>query len=79
MANVTHLLEAADNGDYQAAAKLLPLDYDELRKLVAKRMTAEPAGHTLQPAALVQEAYPSRKLRFFRYRLRPTHPTSAGG
>jgi hypothetical protein len=79
MANLTRLLEAADSCDRQTAAKLLPLESDEPRKIVAKRMTAEPAGHTLQPAALLQEAYPSPKLRFFRYRGRPTHPKSAGG
>jgi hypothetical protein len=60
MANLTRLLEAADSGDREAAAELLPLDYDELRKLAAKRMTAEPAGHTLQPPVLVHEAYLSR-------------------
>jgi hypothetical protein len=56
MAEVTHLLEAAYRGDRQAAAQLLPLVYDELRKLAAARMAAEPAGHTLQPTALVHEA-----------------------
>jgi RNA polymerase sigma factor (TIGR02999 family) len=57
MAEVTHLLDAAYRGDRQAAAQLLPLVYDELRKLAAARMAAEPAGHTLQPTALVHEAY----------------------
>jgi RNA polymerase sigma factor (TIGR02999 family) len=57
MANVTHLLDAAAAGDRRAAAELLPLVYDELRKLAAARMAAEPAGHTLQPTALVHEAY----------------------
>jgi RNA polymerase sigma factor (TIGR02999 family) len=57
MADVTHLLDAAAAGDPKAAAELLPLVYDELRKLAAARMAAEPAGHTLQPTALVHEAY----------------------
>ena len=57
MANVTRLLEAAHSGDRQAAAELLPLVYDELRKLAAVRMAAEPAGHAFQPTALVHEAY----------------------
>src|SRR5947209_9036457 len=57
MADVTHLLDAAAAGDRQAAADLLPLVYDELRKLAAARMAAEAAGHTLQPTALVHEAY----------------------
>jgi RNA polymerase sigma factor (TIGR02999 family) len=57
MADVTQLLDAAATGDPQAAAELLPLVYDELRKLAAARMTAEAAGHTLQPTALVHEAY----------------------
>jgi RNA polymerase sigma factor (TIGR02999 family) len=57
MTDVTRLLEAAHSGDRQAARELLPLVYDELRKLAAVRMAAEPAGHTLQPTALVHEAY----------------------
>jgi RNA polymerase sigma factor (TIGR02999 family) len=57
MSEVTRLLEEAYRGDRQAAAELLPLVYDELRKLAAARMAAEPAGHTLQPTALVHEAY----------------------
>ncbi|HVK10760.1 MAG TPA: ECF-type sigma factor [Gemmataceae bacterium] len=57
MADVTHLLEAAAAGDRRAAADLLPLVYDELRKLAAARMAAESPGHTLQPTALVHEAY----------------------
>jgi hypothetical protein len=46
---------AAENG--KAAAELLPLVYDELRKLAAARIAAEPAGHTLNATALVHEAY----------------------
>src|SRR4051794_21886746 len=57
MAEVTRLLDAAAAGDRLAAAELLPLVYDELRDLAAARMAAEPAGHTLQPTALVHEAY----------------------
>jgi RNA polymerase sigma factor (TIGR02999 family) len=57
MSDVTRLLEAASAGDRQAAADLLPLVYAELRSLAAARLAAEPAGHTLQPTALVHEAY----------------------
>ncbi|MFL5327991.1 MAG: ECF-type sigma factor [Gemmataceae bacterium] len=57
MSDVTQLLEAAVGGDQQAAAKLLPLVYDELRKLAAARMAQEPSNHTLQATALVHEAY----------------------
>src|SRR3954464_12749199 len=57
MPDVTHLLDAAAAGDRRAAADLLPLVYDELRKLAAARMAAEAPGHTLQPTALVHEAY----------------------
>src|SRR6476619_730968 len=57
MSDVTHLLEAAASGDRKAAADLLPLVYDELRKLAAARMAAESPDHTLQPTALVHEAY----------------------
>jgi len=57
MADVTQLLDAAAAGDRQAAADLLPLVYSELRRLAAARLAAEPAGHTLEPTALVHEAY----------------------
>jgi RNA polymerase sigma factor (TIGR02999 family) len=57
MADVTFLLEAAAAGDRKAAADLLPLVYDELRKLAAARMAAESPDQTLQPTALVHEAY----------------------
>src|SRR5436190_23057407 len=57
MADVTRLLDAAAAGDRQAAAELLPLVYDELRQLAAARMAAEAPGNTLQPTALVHEAY----------------------
>src|SRR6516162_6743063 len=57
MADVTRLLDAAAAGDRKAAADLLPLVYDELRKLAAARMAAESPDQTLQPTALVHEAY----------------------
>src|SRR5690349_20488181 len=57
MADVTRLLDAAAAGDRRAAADLLPLVYDELRKLAAARMAAERAGQTLDATALVHEAY----------------------
>jgi RNA polymerase sigma factor (TIGR02999 family) len=57
MSEVTRLLDAAAAGDRQAAADLLPLVYDELRKLAAARMAAEAPGHTLDATALVHEAY----------------------
>ena len=57
MPEFTQLLDAAAAGDRQAAADLLPLVYDELRKLAAARMAAEKPGHTLDATALVHEAY----------------------
>ncbi|HVK17987.1 MAG TPA: ECF-type sigma factor [Fimbriiglobus sp.] len=57
MSDVTHLLDAAAAGDPRAAAVLLPLVYDELRKLAAARMAEERPGQTLQATALVHEAY----------------------
>jgi RNA polymerase sigma factor (TIGR02999 family) len=57
MADVTQLLDDATGGDPKAAAELLPLVYDELRKLAAARMAEERAGQTLQATALVHEAY----------------------
>ena len=57
MSDITHLLDAAAAGDPRAAADLLPVVYEELRKLAAARLGAEPAGQTLQPTALVHEAY----------------------
>src|SRR5271167_1225068 len=57
MSDVTRLLDAAAAGDRKAAADLLPLVYDELRKLAAARMADESPGHTLQPTALVHEAF----------------------
>jgi RNA polymerase sigma factor (TIGR02999 family) len=57
MSDVTRLLDAAAAGDRRAAAELLPLVYDELRKLAAVRVSNEAAGHTLDATALVHEAY----------------------
>ena len=57
MADITQILSAAAAGDPHAAAELLPLVYDELRKLAAARLADEKAGQTLQPTALVHEAY----------------------
>jgi RNA polymerase sigma factor (TIGR02999 family) len=57
MSEVTRLIDAAAAGDRQASSRLLPLVYDELRRLAEIRLTREPAGHTLQPTALVHEAY----------------------
>ena len=57
MSEVTRLLDAAQRGDRQATADLLPLVYDELRKLAAVRMASEAPGQTLSATALVHEAY----------------------
>jgi RNA polymerase sigma factor (TIGR02999 family) len=57
MSEVTRLLEAAAAGDPRAAAELLPLVYDELRRLAAARMAGESPGQTLEATALVHEAY----------------------
>lgn len=57
MSNVTRLIDAATAGDPEAAAQLLPLVYDELRKLAAVRLAAEKPGQTLQATALVHDAY----------------------
>jgi RNA polymerase sigma factor (TIGR02999 family) len=57
MSDVTRLLERANHGDRQAAAELLPLVYEELRKLAAGRMAQEAPGNTLDATALVHEAY----------------------
>jgi RNA polymerase sigma factor (TIGR02999 family) len=53
----THILERVEHGDSGATAELLPLVYDELRRLAAQKMVHEAAGHTLQPTALVHEAW----------------------
>jgi len=56
-AEVTRLLDRAGSGDRVATAELFPLVYDELRRLSEKYLADEAAGHTLQPTALVHEAY----------------------
>src|ERR1700756_4312580 len=57
MADVTHILGAIEAGDPHAADQLLPLVYDELRKLAAQRLAQEAPGQTLQATTLVHEAY----------------------
>ncbi len=55
--DVTHILKAAASGDRAATEQLLPLVYDELRRLAARKMTAEKPGQTLNATGLVHEAY----------------------
>ncbi len=57
MSDVTRVMEAIQQGDPKAADELLPLVYEELRKLAASKMANEAAGNTLQPTALVHEAW----------------------
>jgi RNA polymerase sigma factor (TIGR02999 family) len=57
MSDVTRILSAIEQGDAQSAEQLLPLVYDELRRLATQRLAGEAAGHTLEPTALVHEAY----------------------
>jgi RNA polymerase sigma factor (TIGR02999 family) len=57
MSDVTRILEAIDQGDPHAAAQLLPLVYDELRKLAAAKLAHEKPGQTLEATALVHEVY----------------------
>src|SRR5712671_4301442 len=57
MSDVTRILSEIDRGDPQAAEKLLPLVYEELRKLAAQKLAQEAPGQTLQATALVHEAY----------------------
>src|SRR5438132_3000566 len=57
MSQVTVILEAIGKGEPNAAERLLPLVYDELRKLAAQKMANERPDHTLQPTALVHEAW----------------------
>jgi RNA polymerase sigma factor (TIGR02999 family) len=57
MTEITRILTAIDQGDAQAANELLPLVYDELRSLAARKMAQEAPGQTLQATALVHEAY----------------------
>jgi RNA polymerase sigma factor (TIGR02999 family) len=57
MSEVTHILDRVQQGDAKAAEELLPLVYDELRRLAAHKMAHEAPGQTLQPTALVHEAW----------------------
>jgi len=57
MSDVTQILSAIEQGDSHAAERLLPLVYDELRKLAAQKLAQEKPGQTLQATALVHEAY----------------------
>ena len=57
VSDVTRILDAVQEGDPKAAEELLPLVYEELRRLAAQKMANEAAGHTLQPTALVHEAW----------------------
>jgi len=57
MTDVTRILAALEQGDPHAASQLLPLVYDELRRLAAKKLAEEKPGQTLQATALVHEAY----------------------
>lgn len=57
MTDVTRILSAIEQGDSSAAEQLLPLVYDELRRLAARKMAQERADHTLEATALVHEAY----------------------
>jgi RNA polymerase sigma factor (TIGR02999 family) len=57
MSDVTRLLDAVGQGDPKAAEELLPLVYEELRRLAAARMAQQPPGQTLQPTALVHDAW----------------------
>jgi RNA polymerase sigma factor (TIGR02999 family) len=57
VSQATQLLEAMDHGDPHAAAKLLPLVYDELKRIAGAQMAQERPGHTLQTTALVHDAY----------------------
>jgi RNA polymerase sigma factor (TIGR02999 family) len=57
MSEVTRILERVERGDSKAAEELLPVVYDELRRLAAHKMAQEASEHTLQPTALVHEAW----------------------
>src|SRR5262245_60591192 len=57
MTEITQVLQLAARGDARAAKDLLPLVYDDLRRLAAQKMAREPPGHTLTPTSLVHEAY----------------------
>jgi RNA polymerase sigma factor (TIGR02999 family) len=57
LSEITSILQAIDAGDVESSRRLLPLVYEELRRLAAARMAQEASGHTLEPTALVHEAY----------------------
>jgi hypothetical protein len=57
MSEVTHILSAIEQGDAHAAEQLLPVVYHELRELAAAKLAHEKPGQTLQPTALIHEAY----------------------
>jgi RNA polymerase sigma factor (TIGR02999 family) len=57
MSDVTRILSSIEQGDAEASEELLPLVYNELRRMAAHKMAAERPGHTLQPTALVHEAW----------------------
>jgi hypothetical protein len=57
MSDVTQVLQRVEQGDGKAAEELLPLVYEELRKLATQKMAREQPGQTLQPTALVHEAW----------------------
>ena len=57
MSDVTRILSAIEQGDQKASEQILPLVYEELRKLASQKMAQENPGQTLQPTALVHDAY----------------------
>jgi len=57
MSDVTRILTALEQGEVKSTAALLPLVYEKLRRMAARKMSTEPPGHTLQPTALVHEAW----------------------
>ena len=63
MSDVTQILERVERGDAQAAEELLPLVYEELRRLATHKMAFEAPGNTLQPTARVHEAWLRRSAR----------------
>jgi len=75
MSGVTRILSQIESGDPSAAEQLLPLVYDELRKLATAKLAHEKPGQTLQPTALVHEAY----LRLVESDLRAEPATASGG
>ena len=82
MTDLTRILTAIEQGDPHAAEQLLPLVYDELRKLAAERMAQEKPGQTLEATALVHEAYlrlvDSEKAPHWDSQQTPHHSTRRG-